>query len=439
MIKRPGTIFFLYVLILILINSSSYSNAAPNDENLQKYIEKGRLSQKEAHEIKENLKKELKNEVIREIKEELKKGETKERIAETAGTTIKTELAAEIKNRLEAEKKEADDQAKKDKSRKLTIFGYSQISYLDDNSPAAAAAGFNIARIRMLTYKKLDDNFDFYFHGNITGNNDNYSKMMLLESVVRYNGRPGFQAWLGQFVIPFGIEVPLGSSKPHMINFAQINNNLDHEQFNEDLLDVGVRLDFEKKNRPLNLTLAIINGEGINRKNDSDDRKTIVGRLTYKAAKDLVLGASVLDGRRYKNAAAASTSFGRYAAATPGSYFDRKRNAFDFRYTGPKWFWQGEYCFFETGMAGRSENLKGKGGYIETGYRIRPKFELTLKNEVFTPDTSDTSTKREIKACGFNWYFSKITKLQLVYENRIEQPGKTLNNDLFAAQYTLEY
>ncbi len=428
----------LYILVFITLAAAAVSNAAPKDESLDKFVKKGRITKKEAAVIKQDLKSELKAEITSEVREELKKNGVRKHVAETAGTAIKHDLLPEVKTALAAEKKTSDEDAKLAKSKELSIFGYAQINYIDDNAPAAAA-GFNIARIRLLTYKKIDNNFDFYFHGNITGNNDTYSKIMLLESVVRYNGTPGFQAWFGQFVIPFGIEVPLGSSKIHMINFSQINNNLDHEQFNEDLLDTGVRLDFEKKGRPLNLTLAILNGEGINRKSDSNDGKTLVGRLTYKAAKGLVLGASALDGKRYKAASAATASFGKYAAATPDGDFDRKRKAFDLKYTGARWFWQGEYCFFETGMAGRSANLKGKGGYLETGYRIKPKFELTLKNELFTPDTDDNSSRREIKAYGFNWYFSKISKIQFVYENRIEQPGKTINNDLFATQYTMEF
>lgn len=404
----------------------------------ERYCAGGSLTKSEAAALKKAVRDELREEVLEELREELRKEPVRSPIAAEVRASAECELSREMADKAAAERTAAAADAKKAKARDLYIFGYAQVAYLDDNNPGASS-GFNISRIRLLTYKKIDDGLDFYFHGNITGNNPDYSKLILLESVVRYNKIPGFQAWAGQFVIPFGIEVPLGSAKPHMINFAQVNSNLDHEQFNEDLLDVGVRLDFEKPGRPLNLTLAFINGEGMNRRNDTNDLKTIVGRLTYKVTDRLTLGSSILEGKRYKATAAALASYGSFAAATAAGDFDRKRRAADFKYLGRKWFWQGEYCVFETGMAGRTGDLRGKGGYLETGYRIRPKFELALKKEIFTPDIDTPASKRSINAYGFNWYFSARTKLQFAYENRVEPPERTVSNDLFATQFTLEF
>ncbi|HOT75828.1 MAG TPA: porin, partial [Candidatus Wallbacteria bacterium] len=102
-----------------------------------------------------------------------------------------------------------------------------------------------------------------------------------------------------------------------------------------------------------------------------------------------------------------------------------------------RWYWQGEYQWLRTGLAGRLNDLKGRGGYLQGGYMMTKTLELALKEDIFTPDADNGATKRTIHAAGLNWYFVKNAKWQILYENRKETPE--VKNDFWASQLQLEF
>jgi len=410
---------------------------------IKKYVRSGKLSAADVAKIKEEVKGELKNEIMSEIRAELKPV-----ITSDVKEAVKSDIAAKIS----ADKTKEIEVAKKEKDKEFRISGYTQIRYTDDNTPVNAGAGvsggssFNMARTRMIMQKKHDDKLNVFIQTNMTGNSaatatsSNDWKMTFLDATVNYLPTPDWEIRLGQFTLPFGLEVPLGAKDIYLVNYAMVGNNSQHEMIADDSRDIGARIKYNKKGNPFTYIVAVTNGEGVNRKNDSNDNKDFIGRLTYSPTKFWQVGVSGETGKRFKPAAAANAIYGATkSAATTARDFKRDKAGIDVKYKKDRWFWQGEYQWLRTGVAGRISDLLGRGGYIEGGYMFNPKFELALKEDVFQWDITNAAGNTTSKAhvIGLNWYFHKVAKWQFVYENRKETPS--IGNDRFYSQIQMDF
>jgi len=403
----------------------------PKKENaLKRYIERGKLSEAEAAKIKEEIKNEIISEIKAGFKEEIKAG-------------VKLNIKEEFQIEAKIEKSKEVEIAKKEKEKDIYIGGYTQIQYTDNNA-SGNASSFNVARTRLIIRKKLDDKLYFYLQTNLKGNaannanSTNSPKLTLLDATINYQAA-GLEIRGGQFTTPFGLENMIGARKKFLINSSQVLNG-DHEMASDDLRDVGVMFIQKQKDNPFTYYLSITNGEVVNNCNDSNDEKTFTGRILYNHYKFWQFGAAARSGKRYKaafDAAKGITLYGSNGGATPAQNFNKLGCEFDFKYKKDKWFWQGEYQWLKTGLAGRISDLKGRGGYVETGYMMTKNLELALKEDVFLPDTSNLNSKKIIHSAGLNWYFNKAAKLQVVYEKHKETPE--VNNDFWASQLQLEF
>ena len=301
------------------------------------------------------------------------------------------------------------------------LSGYAQFLY-SDNTAAANGSTVNLSRMRFIGKKKIDEKLMLFVQSNFTGNSDTASKLTVLDVNAQYDLGGGRSVWLGQFVMPFGFESPISPKNLHMINYSQESVNTEHEMAGDDLRDVGVRYNYAPKDCHFNLSVAAVNGEGINRRADTNDNKAIVGRLGYVFNKFFNIGLSGYEGKRYKAASAAVASYGTMAAATTAGDFLKRRAAFDFTYKKDRLMLQGEYHLFRTGVQGRLSDLIGQGYFVQGGLMLSKTFEFTLKHDAFTPNKNNTTTKKTINAAGFNWYFHKAAKMQFVYQKHGETP-----------------
>jgi len=320
----------------------------------------------------------------------------------------------------------------------IVISGYSQIAHTVSDL-AADSHSFNVARTRFVFKRKIDEDLSFFSQFNITGNNADTSKMTITDLFIQYNLDKSQNLMLGQFVVPGNYEAINNPRDLYMINYGQHIINAEHENRGNDLRDVGLTYNYRKPGDNWGLTIAAVNGEGINTQNDSTDSKTIAARLDLEADKALKLGFYASEGKRFKAASTAAqiAFYGADGAATPAKSFDRKRSGFDARYKKNKLTLQGVYEILETGLAGRATNLKGKGMFVQTGYFVMPKLELTYKYDTFTPNKDNTATKRTIDAAGFNWFIKKGAKLQMVYQKQKETPE--VKNDRLDTLVTVEF
>lgn len=305
--------------------------------------------------------------------------------------------------------------------RPFEFSGYAQFLYTD-NTASASGAGANLSRARFIGKKKIDDKLALFVQTNLTGNSDTASKLSLVDANIQYDLGGGRNLWLGQFILPFGVESPVAPRNLHMINYSQESINAEHEIAGDDLRDVGLRYNYAPKDGRFSLSAAVVNGEGINRKADTNDAKTFVGRLGYSFDKFFGAGVSGYEGKRYKAASAAVASYGARAGATGAGDFTKRRAALDATYKKDRLTLQGEYHLYRTGLQGRVSDLVGFGWFVQGGFYLSKTFELTLKRDELTPDRNDASTGKIVTASGFNWYFHKAAKMQFAYEKRAETP-----------------
>lgn len=320
----------------------------------------------------------------------------------------------------------------------LAIAGYTQILHSVSDVPADSHS-FNIARTRFVFKRKLDDDLNFFSQFNVAGNNAEGAQMTVTDLFLQYNLDKSQNLMLGQFVMPSNYEAIMSPRDLYMINYGQHIINADHENRGNDLRDLGVTYNYRKPGETWGLSVAAANGEGINTQNDSNDSKTIAAKLDFDASKDLKLGLYASEGKRFKAASTAAqvAFYGADGAATPAKSFDRKRAGFDFRFKKEKMTLQGVFEALETGLAGRARNLKGKGMFVQAGYFVMPKLEMTYKHDVFLPNNDNTATKRTVNAGGFNWFIKKGAKLQMVYQKQKETPE--VKNDRLDTQVTVEF
>lgn len=380
-------------------------------------------------------------EVIDIVKRALAEKEMQDKLARETEAAERDRQAAELVAKAVAEKeKEAAEKAKKDKEYEMAIGGYMQVLYSDmQNQPAGTGANWNVSRARLTLKKKLNDRASFFSQYNANTTDQNNAQFAIVDMYVDYKLSNDLNAQLGQFIIPTGYQPSLVSPKDiYMINLGQIYNNAAHDMNALwDTRDLGLRLQYKQKGSKFDYALAVANGAGILSGIQRADAKTVFGRIGYEPNRYWKLGVYGLSGKRYKAASAANPIYGASAAATTAGDKDRKRAGFDFRFKKDRFTLQGDYQAMETGLAGRAANLKGKGYFVEAGYYVRPKFELTIKNDTLKPDDTNALSKSTVNAGGFNWYFDKKAKLQLVISKIKETPE--VKNDRVDSLVTVEF
>jgi hypothetical protein len=380
-------------------------------------------------------------EVVDIVKRALAEKELQDRMAKEAETVQKDEEVAELVAKVVADKeKEMNDKAKKDKENDISIGGYMQVMYSDmEGQAAGTGANWNVSRARLIMKKKLNDKTSFFSQYNANTTNQDSSQFAIIDMYVDHKLTSDLGLQLGQFIIPTGYQPSLVSPKDtYMINLGQIYHNAAHDMNALwDTRDLGLRMQYKQKGSKFDYSLAVANGTGILSGIQRSDAKTVFGRIGYEPNKYWKLGIYGLSGKRYKAAAVANPIYGASAAATTAGDKDRKRAGFDFRFKKEKFTLQGDYQMMETGLPGRAANLKGKGYFVEAGYYVRPKFELTLKNDMLKPDDTNVLSKSTVNAGGFNWYFDKKAKFQLVI-SKIKETVE-VKNDRVDSLVTVEF
>ena len=379
--------------------------------------------------------------VVRIVKRVLAEKEAQDDTRDRSAAAQKDSEVVELVNKIVAvREKENQEKIKKEKAGDVSISGYMQALYSDaQGTPDGTGGNINISRSRLIIKKKLNEKASFFSQYNANTTNAEGAQASVVDMMADYKFTDEFSGWIGQFVIPNGYQLSLVSPKDiHMINVGQMYHNGSHDMNALwDTRDIGARFNYKPAGSKFDYVLGVVNGAGILNSNPRSDNKTTVGRIGYEPNQYLKLGIYGLSGKRYKPVSSANAVYGTYAAATAAGDKDRKRIGFDFRFKKDRLVIEGDYQSMETGMPGRSGNLKGSGFFVESGYYIKPKFELTLKTDILKADDTTANSRTTINAGGFNWYFDKKAKFQLVVSKVKETPE--IKNDRVDSLVTAEF
>jgi len=217
---------------------------------------------------------------------------------------------------------------------------------------------------------------------------------------------------MGQFRIPFGIEIQTSSKRLPFINRMLISSPNNEQESSKGITsvpsgiiqerDIGVRISGGRS--PISYALAVINGSDKNTP-DKNGHKDVVSRVALASLKGLTLGSSAYWGRG------------------PMQDARRERLGGDLTYRPSDAFWvQGEY------VVGRDVSTKLTGYSMFAVYRFVQQIEATLRYEGLDPNTQASANELRRTTLGVNYYLSGNTRYQLNYEWRDDQAKPGLGN-----------
>jgi hypothetical protein len=297
---------------------------------------------------------------------------------------------------------------------RIDLSGYAQMGYTYDDQ--ANSNTFDIKRIIFMAQGKITDEWLFYFMYTLGPGSS------LTEMYSEYKFLPGLSARLGQFKTPYTIENQMSPTTVELINCYSLATNYLAGVDNSDRLyggtggrDIGLMIYGDLFNKLLNYQLALMNGQGINLR-DQNNNKDVVGNLRINPLKWLSVNGSFIKG---KGCAAAASSI--VPNVVQGESYTRNR-------------WSAGAIVETTPVSLRSEYLSGKDGNIDSdgfyavaSFHILPKkIDILASYDYFNRNKSLNDTQTNYVAGAQYWFYPKC-RVQLQYTFRDVKEGEDSN------------
>jgi hypothetical protein len=297
---------------------------------------------------------------------------------------------------------------------RIDLSGYAQTGYTYDDHVNSNT--FDIKRIIFMAQGKITNEWLVYFMYTFGPGSS------LTEIYTEYKFLPGLSARLGQFKTPYTIENLMSPTTLELINCYSLATNYLAGVDNSDRLyggaggrDMGLMIHGDLFNKLLHYQLALMNGQGINIK-DQNNNKDVVGNLTVNPLKWLSVGGSFIKGKGY--ALAASNIVSDVAA---GENYTRNR-------------WSAGVTVETAPVSLRSEYLSGKDGkvnsdgfYAVASFHVIPKkIDLIASYDYFNRNKS-VGDKQTNYIVGAQYWFYPKCRVQLQYTFRDMKKGEDSN------------
>ncbi len=304
-----------------------------------------------------------------------------------------------------------------------TVFGYIQPqynTYFTDNGENT----FNFKRARIGVKGRANRSFSYYVvleTSAFIGGGDAY----LLDAFVTYDKNEWAKISLGSFKQPFGREVTTACH-----SLSTIDRSIVADQLVAPQRDMGLMLLGGSNKTKLKYSLALMNGRGLG-VNDNNKKKDVTGRASYQLLDFMNVGASFRYGYP-NNEDDDRTTYG----------FDASVKYKDLTIQGEYIYDEGDYNRAAGGGCG-SEPLelgeKRDGAYVMVTYDVNSKLQPVFKYEYFDQDTDLKEIGyQERMTIGINYFFNKMTRLQINYQANIETYINT-DNDALLMQMQIRF
>ena len=304
-------------------------------------------------------------------------------------------------------------------------------------------SSFYFNRVRLGAMGTIPYDFSYYF---ISEFSPTLGGPFVLDAFVTYKRfAPYVNISVGQFKSPFGLELLTPCHKLHTINRSLAVTDLVNPFRDQGLLLFGGTGDlhlFGSKTKNLfGYHLAVLNGTGINKKDDNN-KKDVVGRLTFHPFEFLTIGSS------YR--------FGKQPPKVDGVTEDDERSRMgldiEFKYKGI--LLQGEIVkgtdkgSYTTGggCGGQVEVHQGsvnrEGFFAQAAYMTPWKIQPVVRFEMYEPNMSKDFTDdiQNIITYGVNYFFNDRTRLQINYLYKAEESARAeVPNDEILMQVQIEF
>ncbi len=285
-------------------------------------------------------------------------------------------------------------------SRAFTLSGYGQALYSAEDP---GIDGWSIRRARLVLTSDLLKNVHFKVQMDLV------KSPALIDLFLEFNLHEAASIRVGQFKVPFSLEMTTSSGDLDMVNRSQPVNKLSPS------LDIGgggrdIGAVVFGKAAFLEYTLGFFNGSGAN-KADTNEKKDLAGRLVIRPVSFLSIGASYYDGAYSASAGAPASVRDRFGA--------------DFAFLLGPYSLKADFIQAEDGGTLR------RGWYAQGGYFVLPKvLQGLVRFDSFDPDASAAGDRLDTWTVGVNWFLAGRTKLQINYEQMQTESGATARKSL---------
>jgi len=328
-----------------------------------------------------------------------------------------------IMSQVQAQGCDAEDPNDSIAPAKIKLFGFMQPEYNYTLSDPAEST-FKFRRARIGVRGRLFEDWSYYFMLETSPFIGGVGSAYLMDAFVTWDKYNWARISVGSYKQPFGLEVQTACNALITIDRAIVSDQLVVPQ-----RDYGISVWGGNVNTRLNYALAIMNGSGLN-KVDNNNKKDVVGRVTYKLLDFMTIGGSFRYGYpKLNNNDDSRTTYG-------GEILFDINNLHI----------QGEYIVDEgafdpgadTGCGSEPLALgeKRAGAYGMVWYDTKWNLQPVFKFEYFDQDLDlkDVPYRySERMTIGLNYYFNKAVRLQVNYQANIETVIEE-DNDKFLAQ-----
>ena len=312
---------------------------------------------------------------------------------------------------------------------RITLNGYAQAGYAysDQEEPMRAGSpksGFNLKRTLLWAKARITDRWSFLFM------HDFNSVVQEFYTDYRITRNKALTVRLGQFKNSFSMENPLSPVQLELVDVCSqsvtcLSGCYDPLYGLHYGRDLGMKIYGELFNSHLLYEVAIMNGQGINKRDGNDDKDVIV-KLDYRPVKGFRIVASAQKGRghavgtcawnpdiqvgddyrRDRVSLGGELKTGQYA---PGEYKEARPVSI-----------RAEY------LVGKDGDVTSHGGYVTTSIPLIAGIDAVGSVDYFNRNTSMKYYQTQTTA-GLQYWFYKNCRVQLQYTRTFSNYQKDYN------------
>ena len=325
------------------------------------------------------------------------------------------------------QKSDSDIDWMKDFTSRITLNGYAQGGWSYDDKNDVKTNSYNLKRTLLWAKARITDRWSFLFM------HDFSSVVQEFYTDYRISNDKSLSVRLGQFKHSFTMENPLSPTQLELIDvYSQAVLYLAGE--GPDPLngvnygrDQGLMVFGDLLNDHLHYELALMSGQGINRK-DANNQKDFISKLEgrfggFRIVESIYLGTgNALGTAAWNPAIKAGDNYTRNRYSIGAEYKTRP-------YTGSKYKEARPACVRGEWLGGKDGDVGSRGGYVTLCIPAVDALDIVASGETFDRNTSVDGWDQTNLTLGLQYWYYKKCRLQLQYTRCLcgEKLGKDYN------------
>ncbi len=301
----------------------------------------------------------------------------------------------------------------KELTNRIELHGYAQGGYSYDDISGSNST-FNLKRTLFWAKARVTDRFSFLFM------HDFSSVVQEYYLDYRFSNDKSLSVRLGQFKHSYSMENPLSPTMLELIDvYSQAVLYLAGE--GPDPLngvnygrDRGLMGEGDLFDNHVHYELALMNGQGINRKDGNSDKDVIV-RLEYKPTDNLRIVGSAQKGRGHAVGTAAWNP-----GIAVGDNYRRDRVSLGAEWKSSDFNVRAEY------LGGKDGDVGSYGGYVTGSVPVAKNLDIVASADYFNRNT-DMDYEQISLTGGIQYWFFKKCRLQLQYTRAMREFANNYN------------